>query len=212
MLISTEYNFLFVHIPKTAGISVKSAFRPHARTGPRSTLRRVLSKTPLREHPERIKLPMHATAAWARRKLGTETYNKLTSFAVVRDPYDRAISYYEFIHQHQRHHWHHRVRELSFDAFLQLIARKSAGRVSRQTGFLIDNQGSIIVDRILRFETLDRDVQALWTELGLPGQCTMPHRNASSRRPNEDYLQSGPTRDLIFDLYHDDFVTLGYDR
>lgn len=212
MLISVQHNFLFVRIPKTAGISVMAAFRPHAISRPRTLLRRILSKTPLREQLEYAKPPKHATAAWARRKFGNEAYNSLTSFAVVRDPYDRAISYYEFMRQHPGHHWHYKVRDLSFDQFLQLIVRKSNRRISRQTDFLVDDKGAIIVDRLLRFETLDRDVQALWTELGLPGQCAMPHRNASSRRPKDDYLQAGATRDLINELYDRDFVTLGYER
>ena len=134
MLISTQFNFLFVHIPKTAGVSVKTAFRPYAIRSQRTQLRRVLSKLPVRENPLRMTPPSHATAEWARRKLGDERYFALTSFAVVRHPYDRTISYYQFIHQHDGHHRHDLVKNMSFEEYLDYLANRPRRKRQTQIG------------------------------------------------------------------------------
>lgn len=155
--------------------------------------------------------PSHATAEWARRKLGDERYFAFTSFAVVRHPYDRAISYYQFISQHRSHHRHEMVKQMSFEEYLDFLANRPPRKRQTQTDFLVDGRGTIIVSRILRFESLAAGIEALWGELGLPGQPDIPHRNASARRATEEYL-SPKARDLIFELYRDDFVRLGYER
>lgn len=171
----------------------------------------MLSKLPLRENSLRTAPPQHATAEWARRKLGDEHYFALTSFAVVRHPYDRAISYYQFISQQDGHHRHELVKQMSFEDYLDDLASRPRRKRQTQTDFLVDGRGSTIVSRILRFESLGAEIEALWGELGLPGHAAIPHRNASTRRANEDYL-SPQARDLIFELYRDDFVRLGYER
>ena len=210
MLISNQFNFLFVHIPKTAGLSVKDTFRPYSNRPKRTLLRRVLSKLPIREHQMFFNPPQHATAEWARRKLGEDSYSKLTSFAVVRHPYDRAISHYQFINQHDGHHQHKLVKEMNFEQYLKYLAGKPVGRRLRQIDFLVDGGGAIIVDRILRYESLEADIEAIWTELALPGRPTVSRRNASVRRAVDEYL-TPRTRGLILDLYRNDFDRLGYE-
>lgn len=173
-------------------------------------MRRVLSKLPVRENQTFFNPPQHATAEWARRKLGEDCYSNLTSFAVVRHPYDRAISYYQFINQHDEHHQHKLVKEMNFEQYLKYLAGKPAGRRLRQIDFLVDGGGAIIVDRILRYESLEADIEAIWTELALPGRPTMSRRNASVRRTVDEYL-TPRTRGLILDLYRNDFDRLGYE-
>ena len=68
---------LFLHLPKTAGYSLSSAFEtvPGARA-----------------HPVRGMADLHGAARYAASRLGADIFERTWSFAVVRNPWDWAVS------------------------------------------------------------------------------------------------------------------------
>ena len=92
MLLSTEKNFIFIHIPKTAGSSITRALRPWCARRRRTQWRRLLSHLPVKEAPQRATFQQHDKARWVRRKLPAELYENAHKFCVVRNPFDLAVS------------------------------------------------------------------------------------------------------------------------
>jgi hypothetical protein len=98
MIWSDHRRFCFIHIPKTAGTAVRTAYLPHALLGDvlvgggefGNTLRDLL-----RAH---YGLHGHSGAGQVMRLFGRERFEAMFSFAVVRDPLDRMISFYRWIH------------------------------------------------------------------------------------------------------------------
>lgn len=207
MLLSLSHSFLFVHVTKTAGVAITEALAPFSLLKERNLFRRVSSHFPIQEAKEQLYLRTHDTAAHAKRKLGPEVFDDLHSFGVVRNPYARAVSYYEYYRQNTNHPRHGRVAAMSFDEYLnELQTSRDTANVT-QSDFLCDQSGQILVRNVLRFERLQSDFQILCLHLGL--RIELKTANTSRQRPINDYY-TPRTMKLVEDLYATDFQAFGY--
>jgi hypothetical protein len=85
MLVSRKFGFLFVHIPKTAGISITRALEPLCEPRTESLLRRLSRHLPIREDVAKVCLPRHATASGCKRnsaKMLLERFTVLPWYAI----------------------------------------------------------------------------------------------------------------------------------
>lgn len=210
MLLSIEKNFIFIHVPKTAGSSITGALRPWCLRPRRTPWRRLLSHLPLREAPEKANLRQHDKAGWARLKLPHELYAGAHKFAVVRNPFDLAASNYHHLRRKSGRHHHRSAQNWDFRAFLAYMERKN--RLSRidQTSWIADSQGNLIIDEVLRFESLVEDFNSLVGRLDLPLDMMLPRKNVS---PPHNYraLYDEETRRIVQRLYSRDFERFGYE-
>jgi Sulfotransferase family len=210
MLLSHSHQFIFVHIQKTAGQSLRGTLEPFCNQPPRTGVRKLLSHLPLQEDPSQVAFRVHATARWARLKLTPRLFDSYCAFTVVRNPFDRAVSNYHFLQQRPEHHSHRHVRELTFDQYLAFVKRRRWLRDPTQRFRVADDAGSLLCDPVLKFETLDADFETLCRRLDLPCGAALARRNTSSHRPYRDYYDKRATRDAAVDLFAADFDTFGY--
>lgn len=73
----------------------------------------------------------------------------------------------------------------------------------------ISEDGSIIVDRIIRFELLDQQFHTLAKEIGLNGE--LPHTNKSKREKNYRKYYNEVTKKVLFKRFKRDFKSFGYE-
>ncbi len=220
MILSTSHNFLFVHVPKTAGTAMTAALEPFAVSGTRTIWRRALRRLPLREAPDRAYFRKHETAADMQRKMGSEAFAGFLKFAAVRNPFDHAVSHYEYLKEFRNPGLAARFAEMSFAQYLDWRMTRHGPFVPfftvlpDQTHWLVDHSGRMLVDRVLRFETLAEDFAALTAELGL-GAVAMarinPTRAKAAGRRLDSYYDAG-TLERVRRLYDRDFDLLGYAR
>jgi len=211
MLISHSHRFIFVHISKTAGSSMKRALAPYCSQPPRVGLRKVLSHLPVRENPYKVAFRPHTTARWARLKLSPPVFDSYCRFTVVRNPFDRAVSNFHFVQQRPEHHTHAHVKDLTFDGYLDFLLRRRWSHDPTQLARLVDGRGNLLCDPILKFENLDAEFRALWQRLGLDGEPALPRRNTSRHAHYLEYYGERATRDKVVDLFGADFDAFGYD-
>jgi hypothetical protein len=103
MLISYRKNFLFVHIAKTGGTSIRAALRPYRWGGWYSIPLWLASQVSQWTRPRPklgLKFPRHAKAIAAKEMLPEPVYRGLFKCAIVRNPWDLQVS-----------SWHHIRRE-----------------------------------------------------------------------------------------------------
>lgn len=221
MIISPEHGFIFVHVPKTAGSSVAKALAPLERPLPRTLWRSIRRRLPLRDKVDTIYLRKHDPASRAIARLGRETFESYNSFAVVRNPFDHAVSHYEFMKQFRIPAIAEKVAAMPFADYLEYRMKKPFwndtffARLPNQSYFLTDTSGALVVDHIVRFETIDQDFPKTMQALGL-GHIELPYINKTISRtdktPVSAYYQDPRAIDRLYQLYGQDFDLLGYDR
>jgi hypothetical protein len=151
----------------------------------------------------------HLTAPLARSVVGKETFESYFKFAIVRNPWDKAASQFAYMAQRPD------LREFvglqpddDFETYLSLIAQKPHVQWQDQFSFLHDADGELLVDRIVRFESLDSDLRFALEHLGVRPE-RIPRTNASTRRPLRD-IYNDRARRRVAELYGRDIAAFNY--
>ncbi len=210
MLYSSSHNFVFVHIAKNGGQSIKQILLPYTIKGSRSTTARLISKFPFRQEPEQLYYPPHASAQWLRRRIGAERYDRAFSFAIVRNPFDQMVSRYEYIRLKATHHAHEAANRLGFKEFLKYQKRRNLNYFRPQLSYVSEGGGSVIVSKLYRFEDFDNVLPDVCQRLGLPAPESVPHKNPSKRESLVKYYDD-ETIDMIRKSFRADLETFGYE-
>lgn len=218
MQLSLSHSFLLVHVPKTAGSSLHQALEPYAARPERTLWRSFKRRLPIVERPEDAHFRVHETARNIIAKISRPVWDSFFTFAVVRDPFDHAVSHYEYLKQHRSTSVARRFQAMSFDDYLQdrqkapFLKHTVFVRMPDQAFFVLDAEGRVAVKRILHFETLADEWGDLVADIGLPG-LPLPFvnrtRTKSDRKPYTAYYTSG-TEETVRQLYRRDFELFGY--
>ncbi len=214
MLLSLRYNFLFIHIAKTGGTSVRSALNRYVWRDPYRILYFICSRlSHLSGHRLGVKFPRHAKAIAAQEMLPRELFERLFKFAFVRNPWDLQVSSYHHIRR-ERPHLLQGIPD--FESFLRwkfdprrpyhYIIDTS---IQLQSDYLIDLHGNIIVDFIGRYERLEEDFREICHRIGIKPP-PLPHkRRAKDRRPYQEYY-TPETAELVAKHFQRDIEMFGY--
>jgi len=211
VLVSTSHNFVFVHIAKNGGTTLRNLLQPYAVNSPRrSRFTDAVAALPLRQRPERIAYPPHRNARWARRKLGAAFFDHAFSFAFVRNPNDRAVSRYEYVKQNPQHHDHHRFESMSFARFIADERLRNLLHSRSQFSEVTDRKGKVLVSKLYRLEEFDQALPDICARIGIDAPPTPPIANRSSRNHYQAYFT--PELKTKFDrIYRIDLEYFGYE-
>ena len=206
-------NALLVWIPKTAGTSLNSLL---AQAGGQTFLTIDEARRYFRNRGivtfGHISLP-HLREAGV---INDSFCASALKFAFVRNPFDRAVSLYEYSR---------RIGKLppmtSFSMFCRILKDRAyedigdynhlgLSQLNPQTRWLTDRSGDLCVDFIGRFEDFSNDVERLLRRLNLPIRAGgIPHVNQSPREPTENYYGDAEV-DAVQTAYRCDFEAFGY--
>ena len=214
MLLSIKYNFLFVHIAKTGGTSVRAALAPLRWRDPFYIPQFIASRlSHLTGHRIASKLPRHARIIAAKEMLPQELFDKLFKFAFVRNPWDLQVSSWH----HLRRERPHLVEHLpNFESFLRWKLDPERPyqyhidtSIERQTDYLKDLEGTIIVDFIGKYENLQEDYEEACRRIGIKPP-PLPHKRQAKDRKNYQKYYDEETAALIAEYFREDIETFGY--
>src|SRR6266566_1731909 len=189
MLLSYRYNFLFVHIAKTGGTSVRAALAPLRWRDPLYWLTLPCHRlSQLTGHRTGTKFPRHARIVGAKEMLPHEFFQKLFKFAFVRNPWDLQVSSYHHIRRERPHLMAH-IKDFPEFIRWKLDPQRPYQyhvdtSIELQSDYLRDLSGKIIVDFIGRTERLREDFDAVCQRIGI-GPRKLPHKREAKNR--EDY-------------------------
>jgi hypothetical protein len=194
-MISHSKNFIFVHVPKTGGQTLTVALLPYA------------ADPKIRNPTPRLPagLSHHATLQHYKREFGTAFVRDAFKFAVVRNPWDRAISFYFFNPK--------RLPDAPFDEaeFRERIAdlhpvqhyicgRRLDGRRRKLSKHSMQ--------QILRTETLQTDFDEAAARLRIE-PVKLEKRNTSNHRHYAEYYTPA-LQDFVAEKYTDEIELFGY--
>lgn len=200
MVISHKYKFIFIKTQKTAGTSIEVFLSTVC--GPEDIL------TPIIPHVEphvarnhdgyRNHMPGHEIRAL----VGEDVWSSYFKFCVERNPWDKTISHYCMTRARS-------AGELSFDQYL--ADNKIPVDFSKYTA--PPHSSEIIVDRILRYESLSEDLAAVFGELDIPFSGNLGIRAKSEyrtdRRPYAE-VYTPAQAERVRQLFSREIVHHGY--
>lgn len=196
MLVSDSKRFVFVHVYKTGGKSIRTALRPY-RDIPTFT-QRLLQKLSL------ITIPSHLSAQEVQQEV-PERWKEYFTFAFVRNPWSWQVSLYHYMQQRDYHHQHDVVSKMS--SFEEYIDWRVNGHVHLQHEYVADENGDIMVDYVGRLEMIESDFEVICNRVG--AEASLPHKNKSAHKDYKAYYNP-ETRALIEEYYAKDIDRFGY--
>jgi hypothetical protein len=228
MIISHHYQFAFLKTNKTAGTSIEIALSKYCRdtdvitpisdhdealrqslgyrapqnylSSLRSYSLRDFGRLLLKRKKKRT-FAAHMSAAGARAGLGQANWERYYKFCVERDPWDRVVS---------RYYWLHRT-ELR-PTMTEFLDSGGALPLKRRGYGLYTIEGQIAVDRICRFENLKEELEEVRQRIGLPEPLVLPHAKPGLRKDKSSYraLLSDADRDLVTERFAEEIAMFGY--
>ena len=181
-------NFIFIHIQKCGGTSIEAACR--------------------------IPVKVHDPARVRRRRVGEKAWKKAFKFTVVRHPYHRMVSHYNY---------RRRTRQVAPDDPIALNDWIYATLVSQNPKYftdynafapcfewITDPQGNVILDYVAKLEKIESDWVQIATRIGA---CKhLPRLNSSSTQFGlTSHDLSKRSKEIIAEYFMKDIQFFEYD-
>ena len=215
MLLSNRYQFLFVHIAKTGGTSVRAALNRLRWRDPYYPLMFICHRfSHLTKHRLGTKFPRHSKIIAAREMLPAELFERLFKFAFVRNPWDLQVSSFHHIRR-ERPEFMNGIED--FNEFMRWKFDPERPyqyhidtSLEWQTDYLVDLHGNKLVDFIGRTERLQQDFDQVCERIGIPPIALPNKRKATDRRPDYREYYEDDTAELVAQHFARDIEMLGY--
>jgi hypothetical protein len=217
-MISVQHECIFIHVPKCGGTSIEAALGHYVVGGGRGQqdhrtyrdLRPGLVWTGLfgdEENRAEYRRRFHRKPLLHEKnavRVTRRAFRKCFKFTIVRNPWDRAYSWYR---NYARDHHHSGDRLVPpFGEFLATYVGK--GNLRPQLYWIADYDGVIRLDHVGRFERLEEEFEVIARRLGLT--TPLPHLLAGD---TGDYrgAYTQEARNLIARTYEREIDLFGYE-
>jgi hypothetical protein len=205
MLISDSHQFVFVHIRKAAGTSLRQILEQVSLPKNNHWWYKLLSRGGLAVEYHNYSYRKHSNLIEAERSMPTEKFNKYFKFAIVRNPWDRLVSEFEYIKTQPTHS---RFKKLSALKFNEYVSYQSGRSAAHQVHALQLKNGELGCDFIGKLETLEQSLTVISAKTGLDFS-QLPHINQVNRRDYRNYYDDN-LAEQVAELWQEDISAFKY--
>jgi chondroitin 4-sulfotransferase 11 len=154
----------------------------------------------------------HLTALEKIEEVGLREWKKRLTFSVIRNPWDRVVSQY-----HWRIHRNHKGmadEHIEFKEWVLKVYRNNdpyyydqPRMFMPQIDWIADKEGEVLVDELLRFESLNAEFEVIRKRLGK--KAALPHLKRSEHHDYRNYYDS-ETIEIVREWFQMDIQLLGF--
>ena len=184
MIYSRKHGYIFIHIPKTGGTSMALALENRAAKDDvmlGDTPKAIKRRTRVKDVAAAGRLWKHSTLYDIDGLVSQEDVAASKVFCMVRNPWDRIVSYYHWLQTQNFYHEAVRIaKQSNFSEFLNHDHTKATFQANPYGRYVTGADGTEHCDLFVRLEHLDEDLPKLEALIGLKLQ-PFPHDNASER-------------------------------
>ncbi|MEM6262743.1 MAG: sulfotransferase family 2 domain-containing protein [Bacteroidota bacterium] len=226
MLISHSKKFIFIHVYKVAGTSIRKALHKYAHRGWKfdagnlnetaRDFKKFYLETPVKDH---VKFAVgeypkvygrefegHSTAREVKASLPPEVYDTYFKFAFVRNPWDWQVSLYHYMLKKKTHFQHEFISQMrDFDEYLDW---RLTHEVKLQRDVIYDETGNLLVDFVGKQDQMEEDFVEICRRLNI--KETLPHVNRSNRGDYRKYYTKR-SASLVAEAFQADIETFGFE-
>ena len=212
MIISPSRGYIFVHIPKTGGTAMALALEDRARADDiliGDTPKAVKRRRRLKGLKTRGRLWKHSTLADIDGFLSPQDIRAMVTFTLVRNPWDRIVSYYHWLGaQNFDHQAVVLAKSLEFCDFLMEPHTQASLSAWPAAAYMRLVDGRIHATHFIRLEHLQEDMAPLAKHLGF--NPDVPHANRSARDADYRRYYDEETAALVAKICAADVAQFGY--
>lgn len=212
MIISRGRNYIFVHIPKTGGTSMALALEARAMKDDLmlgDTPKALKRRRKVADVQTRGRLWKHSTLADIDGLVSVPELDDLFCFTMVRNPWDRVVSYYHWLRvQTFQHPAVRRASSLPFEEFVRDPATIQSLQANPASAYVTDVAGQQRCAAFIRLEHLENDLAPLEAHLGF--RLDMPKVNQSQREAGWRQFYSNESQKVVENACAEDISRFGY--
>lgn len=213
MIVSHGRRYIFVHIPKTGGTAMSLALEDRAMADDiliGDTPKAVRRRRRLKALTSSGRLWKHARLRDIYGVVSPQQVEDYFVFTLVRNPWDRMVSYYHWLQQQRfEHPAVNLAQELEFKAFVHAPQISQSLRAAPYASYVRDAEGRERCDAFVRLEHLKTDLEPVEAHLGFA--LTIPEGvNASPRARDYRGYYDATSFDRVARICAEDIARFGY--
>jgi len=159
-------------------------------------------------------IPNHIPALRMQEMLGKEEWEKLFTFTLVRNPWDRMVSFYHYRLKSKLLRPDMEFREFIIKLKTSRLGEKGTfnfyGHYFGSSDFVLDRNNNIIVKFIGKYENRQKDIQYIANMIGSKELGKLAIQKARRSKKHYSYYYDDETKIIVEQVYHKDIELFGY--